>query len=265
LTGFSEVLLSHMPYAAVNEQRLWYEDAGQGEAVLMLHGFTGTARSDLGVQIDYFGPFFRVIAPDLRGYGRSEPKPRMFGPDFYVQDALDVGALLDVLGIDQAHVLGYSDGAESAILAAIERPDRVRSVVAWGLTGVLGPEIENVADNFLPVSEWPEKRPDWTAEIVANHSAEWLVPMVEGWSAAIKQIVAAGGDVSLGLAHEIRCPVLLINGEHDTGNPEHLARQLAERIPDCTFEIWPGLGHPVHKEAPEAFQARVLAFLRARA
>ena len=251
-----------MPYAAVREQKLWYEDAGQGDAVIMLHGFTGTARTDLGAEIDCFSQFYRVIAPDLRGYGRSEPKPRPFGADFYVQDALDAGALLDHLGVDRAHVLGYSDGAESAVLAAIERPDRVRSVVAWGLTGVFGPEIEDVADVFLPASDWPVKRPGWTTEIIANHGAEWLAPMVEGWSSAIKQILAQGGDVSLGLAHEVQCPVLMINGEYDTGNPPHLARQLAERIPNCTFEIWPGLGHPVHKEAPEAFHARVLAFLR---
>jgi valacyclovir hydrolase len=252
-----------MPYATVNDQHLWYEDAGHGDAVVMLHGFTGTARADLGAEIDYFSQFYRVIAPDLRGYGRSEPKPRPFGPDFYVQDARDVGALLDWLDIDQAHVLGYSDGGESAVLVAIERPDRAASVVAWGLTGFFGPEIATVADVFLPASDWPEKRPAWTADIVARHGAGAVGPMVEGWSAAVKQIIAAGGDVSLGLAHEIQCPVLIINGEHDTGNPEHLARQLAERIPTCTFEIWPGLGHPVHKEAPAAFHARVLAFLRA--
>ena len=75
-------------------------------------------------------------------------------------------------------------------------------------------------------------------------------------------VVAAGGDVSLGRAHEIRCPVLLINGEHDQGNPEYLARQLAQRIPNCCFEVWPGLGHPVHLEDPQRFHPRVLAFLQ---
>ena len=46
-----------MPYAAVREQQLWYEDSGEGDAVVMLHGFTGTARSDLGAQIDTFSRF----------------------------------------------------------------------------------------------------------------------------------------------------------------------------------------------------------------
>lgn len=251
-----------MPYALVRDQQLWYEDAGQGDVLLLLHGFTGTARADLGAEIDYFSQFYRVIAPDLRGYGRSLPKPRQFGADFYRQDALDAGALLDALGVASAGVLGYSDGGESALLVAIERPDLARSVVAWGATGAFGSEIETVADALAPVGQLDSVRPGMRARIVALQGADAVAPMVEGWSAAIRAIVAAGGDVSMGRAQQIRCPVLLINGEHDHGNPEYLARQLAERIPRCTFEVWPGLGHPVHREAPELFYPRVLSFLR---
>jgi len=230
--------------------------------MLLLHGYTGTARADLGAEIDFFSQFYHVIAPDLRGYGRSEPKPRPFPADFYVQDALDAAALLDALGIARAHVLGYSDGGESALLAAIERPDLARSVTAWGVIGGFGPEINAIAESQVALDELDERRPGLRARIVALHGAESLAPMVEGWSAAISAIVAAGGDVSLGRAHEIRCPVLLVNGEHDQGNPEYLALQLAERIPTCTFEVWPGLGHPVHREAPTAFHARVLDFVQ---
>jgi valacyclovir hydrolase len=251
-----------MPFAAVREQDLWYEDAGQGDAVLLLHGYTGTARADLGAEIDFLSQYFRVVAPDLRGYGHSMPKPRGFGPDFYVQDALDAAALLDSLGIAQAHVLGYSDGGESALLVAIERPDLARSVTAWGVIGGFGPEIDAIAEGLVALEELETRRPGMRARIVELHGEESLVPMIEGWSAAVRAIVAAGGDVSLGRAHEIRCPVLLVNGEHDQGNPEYLARQLAQRIPSCTFEIWPGLGHPVHLEAPERFHPRVLSFLQ---
>jgi valacyclovir hydrolase len=251
-----------MPFAWVREQNLWYEDAGQGDAMLLLHGYTGTARADLGAEIDFFSQFYRVIAPDLCGYGRSEPKPRQFPADFYVQDALDAAALLDALGIARAHVLGYSDGGESALLVAIERPDVARSVTAWGVIGGFGPEINAIAEGLVALDELEMRRPGMRTRIVELHGEQSLAPMVEGWSAAIRAIVAAGGDVSLGRAHTIRCPVLLINGEHDQGNPEYLARQLAARIPVCTFEVWPGLGHPVHREAPDAFHARVLDFVR---
>ena len=251
-----------MPIVNVYDQHLWYEDCGSGDVVLMLHGFTGTGRTHLGPQIDFFAEHYRVIAPDLRGYGRSEPKPRPFGADFYRQDALDAGALLDALGIASAHVLGYSDGAEAAVLLAEERPDRVRSVVAWGVTGVFDPENASSARDFLPVADWETRRPEWRQGIIDLHGSESLAPIIEGWSAGVLAILAAGGDVSLARADTIRCPVLLINGEHDEGNPPYLARQLAQRIPDCTFEIWPGLGHPVHSEATDPFNQRVLAFLR---
>lgn len=251
-----------MTYAFVRDQQLWYEDAGQGDAIVLLHGYTGTARADLAAAIDFFSQFYRVIAPDLRGYGRSEPKPRPFGPDFYRQDALDAAALLDALGIARAHVLGYSDGGESALLVAIERPDLARSVTAWGVIGGFGPEINAIAEGLVEPDELETRRPGMRERIVELHGADSLAPMVAGWSAAVRAIVAGGGDVSLGRAHEIRCPVLLINGEHDQGNPEYLARQLAGRIPRCTFEVMPGLGHPVHLEAPERFHPRVLAFLQ---
>jgi valacyclovir hydrolase len=251
-----------MPFASVRAQNLWYEDAGQGDAVLLLHGYTGTARADLGAEIDFFSQYYRVVAPDLRGYGRSAPKPRLFGPDFYVQDALDAATLLDSLGIARAHVLGYSDGGESALLVAIERPDLARSVTAWGVIGGFGPEIDAIAEGLVALDELEARRPGMRARIAELHGEESLVPMVEGWSAAVRAIVAAGGDVSLGRAREIRCPVLLVNGEHDQGNPEYLARRLAQRIPACIFEVWPGLGHPVHLEAPERFHPRVLSFLQ---
>lgn len=250
-----------MSVAHIRGQDLWYEESGGGDAVLMLHGFTGTGRAHLGPQIDFFAQYYRVIAPDLRGYGRSEPKPRPFGADFYRQDALDAAALLDALGIETAHVLGYSDGAESAVLLAEERPDLARSVVVWGVTGVFDQEIERSARGFLPVEDWATRRPEWRQEIINLHGLESLAPIIEGWSAAILAILAAGGDVSLARAGSIRCPMLLINGEHDAGNPPHLARQLVARIPDCTFEIWPGLGHPVHREASDQLNQRALAFL----
>lgn len=251
-----------MPVESLADQRIWYEDCGRGDAVVLLHGFTGTGRAHLGAQIDFLAQHYRVIAPDLRGYGRSEPKPRPFGADFYRQDALDVAALLDSLGIAAAHVLGYSDGGESAVLLAEQRPDLARSVVAWGVSGVFGPEIGQVARGFLPAEDWAVRRPEWRQEIIDLHGVQSFVPMVEGWSAAVLAILAAGGDVALAQAGAIRCPVLLINGEHDEGNPLHLVQQLAVRIPDCTLEIWPGLGHPVHRDAPDRFNQRVLAFLR---
>jgi valacyclovir hydrolase len=235
---------------------------GAGDPVVLLHGAMGTARDDLGSLIDFLAPHYRVLAPDLRGYGRSVPKPRAFEVDFYLQDAWDVARLLDALSLPPAHVLGYSDGGEAALLVAATGPERTRSVVAWGVAGALGPEILPIAAEYDSAEAWAGPRAAWRGAIMARHGAEMFEPMVTGWARAVRALVAAGGDVSLGRAHQIECPVLLINGASDAGNPERLARRLCGRIPGCSLEIWEGLGHPVHQEAPERFHDRVMAFLR---
>lgn len=252
-----------MPWVAVRGQHLWVEDLGAGDTVVVLHGAMGTAREDLGGLIDFLAGHYRVLAPDLRGYGRSTPKPRAFGTDFYVQDALDVGALLDALGLPAAHVLGYSDGGEAALLVGALRPDRARSVVGWGVAGALGPEILPIAAAYESPESWAGPRAAWRAAVMARHGEEMFEPMATGWARAVRAMVAAGGDISLGQAHEIKCPVLLVNGANDAGNPQHMVRRLCERIPRCSLEIWEGRGHPVHQEAPGRFHRRVLAFLRA--
>lgn len=251
-----------MPTVEVRGQRLWVEDVGAGDPVVVLHGAMGTARDDLGGLIDFLAPRFRVLAPDLRGYGRSEPKPRAFDVDFYLQDALDVGALARVLDLPPAHVLGYSDGGEAALLVAAAFPERARSVVAWGVAGSLGAEILPIAAEYDNPEAWAGPRAEWRAGIMTRHGKAMFEPMVTGWARTVRAMVVAGGDISLSRAEAIQCPVLLINGANDAGNPQHLVRQLCDRIPRCSLEIWPGLGHPVHREASERFHDRVLAFVQ---
>ena len=72
---------------------LSYLDLGQGQPLLFIHGFTGTALGDLGDLIAEFEAGYHVIAPDLRGYGASRPPNRDFPPDFYERDAADRSSL----------------------------------------------------------------------------------------------------------------------------------------------------------------------------
>ncbi|MCB8988917.1 MAG: alpha/beta fold hydrolase, partial [Ardenticatenaceae bacterium] len=120
---------------------LAYLDTGEGRPLLLMHGFTGTARAHLGSLIDTWQTTHRLIAPDLRGYGASQPPTRSFPPDFYQRDADDMAVLLRYVGCGPALVLGFSDGAESAILLAAAYPELVRGVVAWGVSGVISPEM----------------------------------------------------------------------------------------------------------------------------
>ncbi len=231
--------------------------------LVLIHGFTGTAQRHFGDLMAALAPDYRLLAPDLRGYGASRPPPRTFPPDFYRRDATDVAHLLHtLLPGGRAILLGFSDGAEVALLVAALWPDRVAGVVAWGVSGVISPEHVQAVRDWLPVSAWGPERAAWRDQIIADHGAEQWESLIVGWVEAAHAIAAAGGNICLEEAAAIRCPVLLINGEGEIGNTVRDVTRLAARIPICRFEFMPNSGHAVHRDRPEAFLARVRAFLR---
>src|SRR6478609_6814259 len=107
-----------MPTMTVDDTDLYYEEQGRGTPLLLVHGFTGSG-ADLAGMADVLAAHYRVIRPDLPGYGRSDPQPRRYTPDFYEEDGRTMGRFLDTLGIARAVVLGFSDGGEVAIWQAI--------------------------------------------------------------------------------------------------------------------------------------------------
>ena len=93
-----------MPTAHVNGVEIFFDVQGDGEPLVMLHGL-GSSSQDWEHQVPAFAARYRVMTPDLRGFGRSA-KPR--GPYSITQYSADVRALLNVLGISRCHLLGLS-------------------------------------------------------------------------------------------------------------------------------------------------------------
>jgi valacyclovir hydrolase len=249
----------------INGATIAYHDVGASHGgaapLLLLHGFTGTARLHLGPLIDAIGAERRVIAPDLRGYGASRPPARDFPPDFYQRDAADMCALLDALGLKNVHIAGFSDGGESALIMAALRPDLVRSVFAWGVCGVIAPEMVQSVERWLPVSDWEQSRPEWRAEIIEHQGAEQFQPMIEGWVSAARAIAAAGGNTARDTAALIRCPALVANGDGEVGNPLPATQELVARIPRGELRIVERSGHAIHEQQPQVFLRLLREFL----
>lgn len=240
---------------------LAYHDEGAGPPLLLMHGFTGTARSHLGQLIDELRRDHRVIAPDLRGYGASRPPARDFPPDFYQRDAADMAALLDHLRPGPVVALGFSDGSESALLLAAARPDLVRGVVSWGVAGVISAEMAAAARAWVPAAAWGDERAGWREDIVATQGAEQFTPQIEGWAAAAQAIYDAGGNICYDQAAAISCPVLLVNGDGEVNNLRSDFDRLAGRIPDCRPVIVPASGHSIQDDQPTTLLALIRAFL----
>ncbi|NDJ75736.1 MAG: alpha/beta hydrolase [Chloroflexi bacterium] len=244
-----------MPTCEVNGATLDYGDTG-GEnkpVLVLLHGWLGTWDSEFGPEIEWLRPHFRVLAPSRRGYGRSGPKPRKYTRKFYQRDAEDIVAWLDALGVDQVHIVGYSDGGEVALLLPILQPGLVRSVATWGAVGYFPPDIRAHVQSY-----WP---PTWVSdELRTLHGADYIEGMILSWITAVKQIIDSGGNVSRDQAHAITCRLLMMLGRHDPLNPEQAGRQLVERAPNARLVMF-NCGHPVHREKPDAFRRTLWAHL----
>jgi valacyclovir hydrolase len=230
----------------------YYHIPGPLPAVVFIHGFTGTGQAHFQHEIPLFVGKHAVYAPDLRGYGASAPPLREFGVDFYQRDAADVAAFIRSLNIGAVHLVGFSDGAEIALLVAATHPELVISATVWGVCGQISPEMVARVRHWLPVSAWGPDRADWKAEIVALHGIEQFAPIIEGWVAAAEAIAARGGDIVHDVAHLITCPVIVIHGANDVGNPIPVVTALCAKIPFARLIILPDVGHSVQDEAPAA-------------
>ncbi len=242
--------------------RLSYLDEGEGPPLLFVHGFTGTAVKDFGDLLDEYRRRYRVIAPDLRGFGDSRPPNRIMPPDFYQRDAGDIAALLDHVGCGPAVALGFSDGAEASLLLAASRPDLVRGVVAWGVCGVISREEIEAVEEWLPLSAWGASRDQWKQQIIALHGKEQLEPLINGWVGAARAIYDRGGNISYEQAIHIKCPVLLLNGDGEVGNTPRDVKRLAARIPNCRLAFVANSGHAIQTDQPALLSEYITGFLQ---
>jgi len=245
-----------MPVFSRNaEISIYYEIVGQGSPVLLLHGFMGTGSSEFPDLVSWLAQRYQVILPDLRGYGRSTPKPRPYPIDFYRQDAEDMAALLAHLNVSNVAVIGYSDGGEVALWLPILAPDRICGVVTWGATGHFDTSIRPAVMEMLSLN--------WiTPQMRDLHGAEHLTTMGQRWAVAMLGIIDQGGDITFSRASEIRCPVLMLLGDRDWLNPVAMGRSMAQAIPNGRFTRYPRTGHAIHLERPRLFRWQIARFLK---
>ncbi len=223
--------------------------------VILTHGSLGTARLHLGHVMDWLhGKGFRVIGLTLRGYGESFPKPRDFPDNFYHRDCDDLIAFMDVACIEKAHLIGYSDGGEVALVAAGKFASRVASCIAIGAIGNFGPELRPVFQRVYP-GQWI------TNEDKQIHGIADAAIFTRDWVRAMTRMIDAGGDVSLSAAENITCPLIIALGSADKLNPRHYGQRFIDKVGNGRLEMFE-CGHAVHDEQRDAFYALTLQHLK---
>ena len=256
-------------FAAVNGTELYYEDAGDGAPVVLIHGLCLNCRM-WEPQLDSLTERFRVIRYDVRGFGKSAV------PDKPFRHADDLRALLDYLDVPAAHVVGLSMGGRITLQHALLYPEGTRSLVL----------VDSAIDGF----DWDES---WSVSLDAieacgrrdgakaanrmwlNHElfdqarehpecGATLAEIAEsdsGWI-WLHESLAQGIEppARMRLA-EIHIPTLVIVGERDLSDFHAIADILSAGIPGATKVEMPGVGHMSNMEDPATFNELLLEFL----
>jgi pimeloyl-ACP methyl ester carboxylesterase len=233
-------------YLVIRGISMYYESYGVGEPLLMIHGNGGSISSFMN-QIPYYSKTYQVIAVDSRAQGKSVD----------LQDSLsfemmadDFDALLDDLHLDSCNVLGWSDGGINGLLLAIRHPDKVKRLAITG------------------ANLWP----DSTAISAADYL--WALNYYDtlGKMPQTPEIIYARKLVKLDLfephitrdqLQQIKCPVLVIGGDHDIILSEHTF-YIYKSIPNAFLWILPNSSHATLIDYKERFNEVVGDFFGGR-
>ncbi len=248
---------------------------GAGPTVLMLHGAAGGYRS-FAPQVEHYAmQGFRAVAWDMPGYGLSAPV-EPYGVRGLAQSCTH---LIEALQPPEAGgqrspvaLLGHGLGGMVALEVVMRRPDLVSRLVLCGTTSgpdagraaeagrqlallEASPDMQQLADMVLPEQTGPQALAEGVQ--LAHHCMARVSPVT--YRLALQAQAAFDRDAALAHVH---ARTLLIVGEHDRCAPVSAIERMAGQIQGSRWVQMPGIGHWPHLEAPDAFDALVLDFLR---
>jgi pimeloyl-ACP methyl ester carboxylesterase len=241
--------------------RIAYSDEGEGEPILLIHGFASNVATnwrDAHWIRTLTGAGRRVIAYDNRGHGRSE---KLYDPELYGAPVMaeDARRLLDHLGIERGDVLGYSMGARIATFLALKHPERVRSVILAG-AGI------NLVRGMVGTGPIARALEAPRIEDVSNDTARSFRAFAEQTGSDLKALAACIRGPREKITAEdlatIKLPVLIVTGSEDVIAGS--GKELASLIPAAQFLDILGRDH-MRAVGDARFKQGVLDFLTKRA
>ncbi|WP_406729026.1 alpha/beta fold hydrolase [Streptomyces sp. GD-15H] len=252
---------------------IWAESRGQGPDVLLIAGLSDPAEA-WQAQLDGLSDRYRVIAFDNRGAGRT---PLPDGPMSVAMMADDAADLLRLLGVERAHVAGFSGGSAIAQELALRHPEAVRSLVLmstwaradayftamtrfWHWLVTNAPDEHAMLEAFLLWIYTPRAHADGTVQRIIDETLAFPYP--QSAEAFQRQLEPFMRHDTLDRLPGITAPTLVLAGEQDIATPPRLGRVVADAIPGARFEVMAGEAHQPFQESPDVFNARVDAFWR---
>lgn len=261
-------------------------EAGAGTPVVLLHGGGpgATGVSNYARNIGALAKHFRVIVPDLPGYGRSSKQ--LDHSDPFGDLAFAIRGLLDELGIDTAHVVGNSYGGAAALRLAMDRPDKVDRLILMGPGGIGTTRglptrgLNSLLSYYRGEGPTREKLETFIRDFLVYDGTSVPDDLIElRYQASIQPEVVANPPLRrpsgptaprtlwrMDLARDkllakVQAKTLVVWGQDDKVNRPSGAQMLAERMPDCDVYLAANTGHWVQWEQADLFNDLATAFL----
>jgi pimeloyl-ACP methyl ester carboxylesterase len=249
---------------------LHYEEYGQGEPLLLMHGL-GSSCLDWEYQVPLLAQQYRVIVMDIRGHGRSDkPRERYSIAGF----SADTVALLEHLGLGPVHYVGLSMGGMIGFQLAVDHPALLKSLCIVNSA----PEVKlrKPADYLFWLQRWGLARLVSMKTIGVTlgnnlfpkpHQADLRRKIAERWAKNDKRAYAASFDAIVGWGVQerlgrIRCPTLIISADHDY-TPLALKEHYVTLIPNARLAVIEDSRHATPLDQPQRFNQTLLEFLAA--
>ena len=237
-------------YVEHDGARIWYASYGSGPPVILLHGGLGHS-GNWGYQVPALvRSGYRAVVIDSRGHGHSTRDKRPFT---YELMASDVSAVMDVLHFEKAGLVGWSDGACTALIPASKAPARVAGVFFFACN--MDPSGTKEFE-FTPILR----------RCIGRHEKDYAQlsatpDQFDEFSEAVGLMQRTQPNYSADDLAQISVPVAIVHSEHDEFIKREHAEYLARSIPNAEFIYLQGVSHFAPLQRPEQFNTAMLAFV----
>ena len=248
--------------ASLPGARIGYWDTeGNGQAIVLVHPATGSARIWVYQQPAFARAGYRVVAFSRRGYANSDPVPMTNAGSASV----DLHNLVESLRIQKFHLVGSAAGGQISIDYALSHPERLYSLtLACAVGGVTDKEYTDMASSIRPPgyadmpAEFRELSPSYRA-MNPEGTKRWA-ELEHGAITGNRIGQMNVNTINFESLGRLRVPTLVIGGDSDLGAPPPMLRKYAARIPGSELKIVAEGGHSLYWEQPELFNATLLDF-----
>jgi pimeloyl-ACP methyl ester carboxylesterase len=243
-------LASEQGYIDHDGARIWYATYGSGSPVILLHGGLGHS-GNWSYQVPALVECsYRAITIDSRGHGRSTRDTQPYSYDLMASDVL---AVMDALHVEKADLVGWSDGACTALILAAKAPSRATGVFFF-------------ACNMDPSGVKPIEPRPILDRCFSRHTKDYarLSSTPDNFKSLVESVSLmqrTQPNFSARDLAEIRVPVVIVQSEHEEFIKRDHAEYLAHSIPNADFILLPDVSHFAPLQRPWQFNAAMLAFL----